>query len=1805
MTDISKMNMEVDTSDVAQAKRAVDSFADSTKKAAASAALLGKQFDNESLRSTRQLMQSRSNLNKQRIREEKSVAAEAAKSDREQQRSVQALAGFRTRINNQRIREEKAAATAAARAEAQVQQQSAKVAQFRSRMIAQRQREEQASANAAVAMEEERRRASQRVAEFRSRMIAQRQREEQAASRAAIAAMEEERRQAQRVAEFRSRMIAQRQREEQASATRVQQFRSRMIAQRQREENAVAAAAIAAQAKMEAETRRLNRAYTQFGRTVHDTGRRGVQSLGDMLHLASGLRGTMLSLAGIMSGFGLYGLYNLLDQYTLLINNMQILGYEGTRARDRLREIADVARYTRQPVDELSAIYKKAQMAAGELGASSADVLQFTENVGLAMAQVGSAGQAARGALLQLSQAIGTGLVRAEEFNSMMEGAYPVLQAAARGIDEAGGSVMRLRMMMLDQRLTSKMFFDAILSQSQELADIFDKTIPTMSQAMVVFRDSLTLSIGEIDKALGFSESLARGILRLSSTILDWTRDNQALIQGIRTFGHTLVAAAVILSGRFLVGLISAKVEMIAIRLAAANAVGTMYAFGVATAYVNRALATFKLGAVILLLGTMSERMSTVNRETKSWGTTFELMGGMFMDVIDDMVDGAKMIVYGISAPLWEVSAIFEDVFGSITEVVATGINTAIGIVIGGVNAMGAAFKNFGPLALEALRGGARMVIGGITSIMNAGIRAVNSIGGDFEELNIDNFMPDMLKTSNAARDAGADVKAAFQEGFNRQTIDIGDVTKTFREGAMVARDNAIIAADAAKQHYQGMRQAGDATLKWKEHLESSKKTADDTNKSTEELVDHTNDLGDAAEKGGKKGSKAAKDTKDEVDKLNEALRNELESAVDGVADAFGRWVSRGLTDFKDFAGDVIRTFQNMLAQMVAMAAKNRIMIGLGIDPLSGALAAAGAPIGAATGPGGVVAGAGLLGSMKKALGGFGNAGSIFGIGGLGGGTGFLGGFGNAISGGLSGMFSIGSNIAAAGGGLAATLGAIAPPLAAVAAVFSFFSKKTKELDRGMRLTVDGFDTLVQTFNTIQTKRFWGLSKKTRTHYQQADAETQDMLSSIVAQLQQTAMGYAAVLGFGADTFKDFMYKMSLSTKDMTEEQALKAIQDELGKVGDAFADMIPNLHKFTKAGETSTAALERLATSLITVDQIMDTLGHRLNIVGIKGADVASSFADLFGGLEAMTSATQTYYEAFYSEEERVATTLRQTTAALRELGLTMPQTRKEYRNMIDSLDLNTVKGRETYAALVSLASAFDMILPAIGELTKELQELLDVFTSSLDNSISSLRDAVQYQQDLSNGWKTVTTGLRSFITELRGTATELTSPLEALRNNTRQYRRLLRQANNGNLESAQGLTQAAQSMLESVRNAAQTSQEVAIAEARVLSELGGVADRGDVLASRHEIIAGYMEKQIELLTEMRDFLSGGGELTEEMLQNLKGSLNEYTKMISDAQKVNYNNLKELFTDKNGLFNFDPKKVFAGWDDILGVEKIRQPMVNMRSSMSNLRLSINDLIDEMRAARRNEEKRNNVAALDKYVSGLQANAAGNHFVDDQDLKTMSRIIGLDTKNLTTTQIRNRLKNYDDGDLLKGTIYDPTGDREQAYLDRVNAKNKPKNPKQEKQYTLDDYRILTMRQGSERDNSDRLISIIFGPLGGSKTFDNGTYGKNFDRQSAVDWLTENQFPAFASGGIHTGGPRIVGETGIEIENTGPSRIYNTRQTSEIISGDIVIELKELRREVESLRKDNNAANSENIRQNKRSADLARKWDMDGLPAERN
>lgn len=89
---------------------------------------------------------------------------------------------------------------------------------------------------------------------------------------------------------------------------------------------------------------------------------------------------------------------------------------------------------------------------------------------------------------------------------------------------------------------------------------------------------------------------------------------------------------------------------------------------------------------------------------------------------------------------------------------------------------------------------------------------------------------------------------------------------------------------------------------------------------------------------------------------------------------------------------------------------------------------------------------------------------------------------------------------------------------------------------------------------------------------------------------------------------------------------------------------------------------------------------------------------------------------------------------------------------------------------------------------------------------------------------------------------------------------------------------------------------------------------------------------------------------------------------------------------------------------------------------------------------------------------------------------------------------------------------------------------------------------------------------------------------------------------YATGGMHPGGLRLVGEEGPELEVTGPSRIYSAADTAQMLGGnnaDLIAELRALRAEVAALRAEQRSQLAEGNKHNKQTARVLTNVTRDG------
>ena len=181
-------------------------------------------------------------------------------------------------------------------------------------------------------------------------------------------------------------------------------------------------------------------------------------------------------------------------------------------------------------------------------------------------------------------------------------------------------------------------------------------------------------------------------------------------------------------------------------------------------------------------------------------------------------------------------------------------------------------------------------------------------------------------------------------------------------------------------------------------------------------------------------------------------------------------------------------------------------------------------------------------------------------------------------------------------------------------------------------------------------------------------------------------------------------------------------------------AQYIPS--EYALADEKAIDTLTRLATSLATVNSVLEELNHTLYAGSLAGADMAYKLSELFGGMEGFTAATSSFYENFFSEEEKRSKLQAKLSEAFSAVDLTLPDidsstAREQYRKLAEAQDLATESGRAAWAVILQLGEAFASITPTIEEAKKAAQEFV---AAAVDDAFRALQSAVDAQRQIHN---------------------------------------------------------------------------------------------------------------------------------------------------------------------------------------------------------------------------------------------------------------------------------------------------------------------------------------------------------------------------------------------------------------------------------------------------------------------------------------
>ena len=205
------------------------------------------------------------------------------------------------------------------------------------------------------------------------------------------------------------------------------------------------------------------------------------------------------------------------DAWTSAANKLKVFIQNANDLVDTQHRLYEISNKTWQSYDASVTLFNKMLLVQKPLNATMEDMYTVTEAVGKAVSLSGATAATASGALLQLGQALSSGRVYAEEFNSIIEGTPRLAIAVAEGLGYA--SVGILKKAIQDGKVTSEQLFGAIKGQADKLTEEFGRTSLTTSAGFQILGNALQKLIGEFDTSTGITSALSKAIVGLAENL--------------------------------------------------------------------------------------------------------------------------------------------------------------------------------------------------------------------------------------------------------------------------------------------------------------------------------------------------------------------------------------------------------------------------------------------------------------------------------------------------------------------------------------------------------------------------------------------------------------------------------------------------------------------------------------------------------------------------------------------------------------------------------------------------------------------------------------------------------------------------------------------------------------------------------------------------------------------------------------------------------------------------------------------------------------------------------------------------------------------------------------------------------------------------------------------------------------------------------------------------------------------------------------------------------------------------------------
>ena len=445
-----------------------------------------------------------------------------------------------------------------------------------------------------------------------------------------------------------------------------------------------------------------NAAYLQLSQTVGNTERyirdntdeqgrfnqeiqEGVSGSNELVNTIKRAVGAYISIQGAGKVLSISDeLTQATSRLDLMNNSFNEINGTANETSELVNMVYAAAQDARGSLDSMASVVARFGNNARDAFGNSEEVVAFADLVQKQMTIAGASTQEAANAELQLSQALGSGVLRGDELNSIFEQAPNLIQNIADYMDVPIGQI---REMAADGELSADVVKAAIFAAADDINGKFDEMPMTWGQIWQSMQNTAVMAFqpilqrlngmansdafqGFVDgaiEAMATTANMVLNIFDLVGSVAGFVADHWSIIEPI-ILG---VAAAIIIYTAFTKG------AEIASRAASLATNAWTAAQGAFNAVMSMNPVGLVIIAVVLLIAVFYAAVAAVNHFAGTSVSATGLICGAFataLAFIGNLFIGAANTIIGIGVTLWNLIANFVNAFALVFNNPVAGI---------------------------------------------------------------------------------------------------------------------------------------------------------------------------------------------------------------------------------------------------------------------------------------------------------------------------------------------------------------------------------------------------------------------------------------------------------------------------------------------------------------------------------------------------------------------------------------------------------------------------------------------------------------------------------------------------------------------------------------------------------------------------------------------------------------------------------------------------------------------------------------------------------------------------------------------------------------------------------------------------------------------------------------------------------------------------------------------------------------------------------------------------------------------------